>query len=146
MSNQLFLAKRVQFCYYLTPKLIPCLMLSKKSLIKCWHIIKPTNKKILHNSKSSDIKSYLFLSQQPGPNLIHLFQIIVSCYFQLYSPLMAIFRYNNIYACTYEHIYLSICVAICVYMNVCNIMAEGFHFMPLGLVRLRTFRLSAWVT
>ena len=28
----------------------------------------------------------------------------------------------------------------------CNIMAEGFRFMPLGLVRLRTFRLSAWVT
>ena len=25
----------------------------------------------------------------------------------------------------------------------CNIMAEGFRFMPLGLVRLRTFRLSA---
>ena len=30
-SNQLFLANRVQFCYYLTPKLIPHLMLSKKS-------------------------------------------------------------------------------------------------------------------
>ena len=28
----------------------------------------------------------------------------------------------------------------------CNIMSEGFRFMPLGLVRLRTFRLSAWVT
>ena len=28
----------------------------------------------------------------------------------------------------------------------CNIMAEGFRFMPLGLVRLRTFRLGAWVT
>ena len=28
----------------------------------------------------------------------------------------------------------------------CNIMAEGFRFMPLGLVRLRTFRLSAWVS
>ena len=27
-----------------------------------------------------------------------------------------------------------------------NIMAEGFCFMPWGLVRLRTFRLSAWVT
>ena len=25
-------------------------------------------------------------------------------------------------------------------------MAEGFRFMPLDLVRLRTFRLSAWVT
>ena len=25
-------------------------------------------------------------------------------------------------------------------------MAEGFRFMPLGLVRLRIFRLSAWVT
>ena len=31
-------------------------------------------------------------------------------------------------------------------MNMCNIMAEGFPFMPLGLVRLRTFRLSAWVS
>ena len=30
--------------------------------------------------------------------------------------------------------------------NLCNIMAEGFRFMPLGLVRLRTFRLSAWVS
>ena len=30
--------------------------------------------------------------------------------------------------------------------NVCNIMAEGFRFMPLGLVGLRAFRLSAWVT
>ena len=28
----------------------------------------------------------------------------------------------------------------------CNIMAEGFRFMPLGLVRQWTFRLSAWVT
>ena len=28
----------------------------------------------------------------------------------------------------------------------CNIMAEGFRFMPLGLVKLKTFRLSAWVT
>ena len=28
----------------------------------------------------------------------------------------------------------------------CNIMTKGFRFMPLGLVRLRTFRLSAWVT
>ena len=28
----------------------------------------------------------------------------------------------------------------------CNIMAEGFRFMPMGLVRLRTFRLSAWGT
>ena len=27
----------------------------------------------------------------------------------------------------------------------CNIMVEGFRFMPLGLVRLRTFRLSTWV-
>ena len=31
-------------------------------------------------------------------------------------------------------------------VSLCNIMAEGFRFMPLGLVRLRTFRLSAWVT
>ena len=30
--------------------------------------------------------------------------------------------------------------------GLCNIIAEGFHFMPFGLVRLRTFRLSAWVT
>ena len=28
----------------------------------------------------------------------------------------------------------------------CDIMAEGFRFMPLGLVRLRTFRLCARVT
>ena len=28
----------------------------------------------------------------------------------------------------------------------CNIMAEGFRFMPFGLGRLRTFLLSAWVT
>ena len=28
----------------------------------------------------------------------------------------------------------------------CKIIADGFRFMPLGLVRLRTFRLSAWVT
>ena len=28
----------------------------------------------------------------------------------------------------------------------CNIIAEGFRFMPLGLVRLRTFRLSTWVS
>ena len=28
----------------------------------------------------------------------------------------------------------------------CNIMAEGFRFMPLGLVGLTTFRGSAWVT
>ena len=27
-----------------------------------------------------------------------------------------------------------------------NIMAEGFRFTPLGLVRLRTFRLSTWVS
>ena len=29
---------------------------------------------------------------------------------------------------------------------ICNIIAEGFRFMPLGLVRLRTFRLSTWVS
>ena len=29
--------------------------------------------------------------------------------------------------------------------NLCNIIAEGFRFMPLGLVRLRAFRLSIWV-
>ena len=28
----------------------------------------------------------------------------------------------------------------------CNIMAEGFRFMPLGLVKLRSFRLSTWVS
>ena len=28
----------------------------------------------------------------------------------------------------------------------CNIMAEGFRFMPLSLVRLRTFWLSTWVS
>ncbi len=31
-------------------------------------------------------------------------------------------------------------------VNLCNIMAEGFRFTPLGLVRLRTFRLSTWVS
>ena len=31
-------------------------------------------------------------------------------------------------------------------VSFCNIMAKGFCFMLLGLVRLRTFRLSAWVT
>ena len=30
--------------------------------------------------------------------------------------------------------------------NLCNIIAKGFWFMPLGLVRLRTFRLSTWVS
>ena len=28
----------------------------------------------------------------------------------------------------------------------CDIIVEGFRFMPLGLVRLRTFRLSTWVS
>ena len=28
----------------------------------------------------------------------------------------------------------------------CYIIAEGFRFMPLSLVRLRTFRLSTWVS
>ena len=28
-------------------------------------------------------------------------------------------------------------------MNLCNIMTEGFRFMPLGFVRLGTFQLSA---
>ena len=35
---------------------------------------------------------------------------------------------------------------IYIYIYICNIMAEGFRFMPLGLVRLRTFRLSTWVS
>ena len=30
--------------------------------------------------------------------------------------------------------------------HICNVTAEGFRFMPLGLVRLRTFRLSTWVS
>ena len=30
--------------------------------------------------------------------------------------------------------------------GISNIMAEGFRFMPLGLVRQRTFRLSTWVS
>ena len=29
---------------------------------------------------------------------------------------------------------------------ICYIIAEGFRFMPLSLVRLRTFRLSTWVS
>ena len=28
-------------------------------------------------------------------------------------------------------------------LDVCNMMSEGFRYMPLGLVRLRSFRLSA---
>ena len=28
----------------------------------------------------------------------------------------------------------------------CNVMAKGFRFMPLSLVRLRTFQLSTWVS
>ena len=40
---------------------------------------------------------------------------------------------------------------ICHYFQVhsdseCNIMAKGFMFMPLSLVRLRTFWLSTWVS
>ena len=31
------------------------------------------------------------------------------------------------------------------HISVCYIIAEGFWFMPLSLVRRRTFRLSAWV-
>ena len=31
-------------------------------------------------------------------------------------------------------------------MTFCYIIAEGFRFMPLGLVRLGTFRLSTWVS
>ena len=31
-------------------------------------------------------------------------------------------------------------------LSLCNIMAKGFRFMPLSLVRLRTFRLSTWVS
>ena len=34
----------------------------------------------------------------------------------------------------------------CLYQRLCNIMAEGFRFMLSCLVRLRTSRLSAWVT
>ena len=30
--------------------------------------------------------------------------------------------------------------------NPCYIIAEGFRFMPLSLIRLRTFRLSTWVS
>ena len=30
------------------------------------------------------------------------------------------------------------------FTSICNIMAKGFRFMPLGLVRTRTFRLSTW--
>ena len=33
-----------------------------------------------------------------------------------------------------------------IYFPVCNVIAEGFRFMPLSLVRLRTFRLSTWVS
>ena len=35
-------------------------------------------------------------------------------------------------------------ISIC--YNKCYIIAEGFRFMPLSLVRLRTFRLSTWVS
>ena len=31
-------------------------------------------------------------------------------------------------------------------LSLCNIIAEGLQFMPLGLVRLRTFRLTTWVS
>ena len=35
---------------------------------------------------------------------------------------------------------------LCANHSFCNIIAEGFRFMRLGLVRLRTFRLSRWVS
>ena len=49
--------------------------------------------------------------------------------------------YGYYYIC-FQDVYKKTCIQ-CLY---CNIMAEGFRFMPLGLVRLRAFRLSAWVT
>ena len=42
--------------------------------------------------------------------------------------------------------FLNMCISGFNLSYLCNIMAEGFRFMPLGLVRLRTFWLSAWVT
>ena len=39
-----------------------------------------------------------------------------------------------------------VCICVCVLLWACNIMAEGFRFVPLSLVRLRNFRLGAWVS
>ena len=41
---------------------------------------------------------------------------------------------------------LFVCLFIDFASELCNIIAEGFRFMPLGLVRLRTFQLSAVFT
>ena len=54
--------------------------------------------------------------------------------------------YIKVYTDIYMHIFVFIYIYIYIYKYECNIMAKGFRFMPLGLVRLRTFRLSAWVT
>ena len=53
-------------------------------------------------------------------------------------------RTDSIYAynlCSCSQIWIS-----CIILSDCDIIAEGFRFMPLSLVRLRTFRLSTWVS
>ena len=57
---------------------------------------------------------------------------------------------DTVFPCRYRNKRQSIAGIVLSYIfamkvSMCNIMAEGFRFMPLGLVRLGTFRLSAWV-
>ena len=53
----------------------------------------------------------------------------------IYGPWPLNFKASMNFKASYEH-----------FICYCNVMAKGFQFMPLSLVRLRTFRLSTWVS
>ena len=73
---------------------------------------------------------------------------------------VGVYIYTRTYLQVHTHtrVYTSMCIypthsvtggvqgVMVTIIEYCNIMAEGFRFMLLGLVRLRTFRLCAWVS
>ena len=71
-------------------------------------------------------------------------QLVSSC--SVLTPI----EYKESHDKTGHDIHWNVCIYYgildCEKWSKCNIMAEGFRFMPLGLVTLRTFQLSAWVT
>ena len=82
--------------------------------------------------------------------LIHLLYAKVSLFYN-YTHQVIITMMINYYEiiiflqlCGFKYSYLILIIFKQIYL--CYGIAEGFRFMPLSLVRLRTFRLSTWVS
>ena len=84
-----------------------------------------------------------------SPNTIFIFSIPSFYMIFFFSTFIRWHMLYWVYPFSSHFLFRTCCldqIAIYIYIYICNIMAAGFRFMPLGLVMLRTFRFSAWVS